>query len=182
MANTNNTVEYIVNILLHIFILLTLLSVLYWFVISKTESTSLQKEITTNVGNLFTNIENSLTPIQKLEAQGLAIVSRPGLNILEKIYSNPEPKIYVNNDWLVVSNILYIFIIFAVLATILLTLKYGCGINNFPIYEMLKENLATFTIVGIFELLFFFFVALKYSPTMPSKFINSVFQDIKQNI
>ena len=93
MANTNNTVEYIVNILLHIFILLTLLSVLYWFVISKTESTSLQKEITTNVGNLFTNIENSMTPIQKLEAQGLAIVSRPGLNILEKIDSSIFSKI-----------------------------------------------------------------------------------------
>ena len=53
---------------------------------------------------------------------------------------------------------------------------------NIGLLEILKENLLVFFLVGTIELLFFIYIALKYSPVKSSDISNNIIDRIEYNI
>ena len=174
--------EIIVNILLHFFILFIILSLMFWLVISKMETQVITDEINNNISNYFDNAVQNMTPEQRVAAKQFAINADKPLEILSNIYSQPDKLTVNNNAWLRTTNILYGLVIFAVITTLLLTIRYVCKINDFPFIEILKENIALFTVVGIIEVVFFLKIGLRYIPTLPSAIVSDTLSDLRTKL
>jgi hypothetical protein len=100
---------------------------------------------------------------------------------IEKIYGISKNETSINNNWLIkftftINGLLILFII-----AILLVLYFE-GKRCTPILHILKENIMVFMCVAIVEILFFKFVAIKFVPAPPSYLINSVIDNIKNNL
>ena len=160
--------EKLVNILLHVLILFTILSVIFWLVISKVESKSITDELNNNINNYLDTFNGN----ESMETFSNDF-SEP-LSVLENMYSDPDEVTETNNSWLFKTNMLYILILVVIIASILLTMRYTCGITDFPILHILKENMVIFLFIGIVEVWFFLNIGMKFIPTKPSMIVNNV--------
>lgn len=174
--------ELIINILLHVFILFCILSLIFWFVISKLEKKSINDEINNNINNYFNNLKSNLSDEEKNDASKFLNNNNKLLEILNNMYSKKDLLNENSNNWLKQTDFLYAFIIFFVLITILITIKYSCGINNFPIFGIIKENIVLFIGIGIIELLFFINIGSKYIPNKPSEIIKNTITNFKKSL
>ena len=174
--------ELIMNILLHFFILFVILTCIFWFVIAKVETTAISKEIKRNINHAFIDIKKNIKEENKEILKKTIETSKPALNILKNIYSDPDQVVINSNKWLLESNILFCIIIFVIILTMLLTMLFVCKITDFPFLYILKENLILFLLIGCFEIYFFLNVGMKYIPTEPSAIINNFLGDIKNNL
>lgn len=174
--------ELIINILLHVFILFCILSLIFWFVISTLEKKSINDEINNNINNYFNNLKSNLSDEEKNDASKFLNNNNKLLAILNNMYSKKDLLNENSNNWLKESDFLYAFIIFFILITILLTIKYSCGINNFPIFGIIKENIVLFLGIGVIEVLFFINIGSKYIPTKPSAIIKNVINNLEKSL
>ena len=174
--------ELIINILLHVFILFCILSLIYWLIISKLEKKSINDEINNNINNYFNNLKSNLTIEEKNDASTFLNNNNKLLNILNNMYSKEDLLNENNNNWLKETDFLYAFIIFFVMITILITIKYVCNINNFPIFGIIKENIVLFIGIGIIEVLFFINIGSKYIPSKPSAIIKNTITNFKKSL
>jgi uncharacterized protein involved in cysteine biosynthesis len=171
--------ELVVNIILHILILFSILSLLFWLIIRKLETNSLTDEVSNNISQYFDNLKNNLSETDKKNAKNIIGDNNKILDILKDIYSKPSQNNIINNNWLLYSNILYILLILGILLCIVLTIRLVCNYNTFPFWHIVKENMIIFLFVGLIEVFFFFNIALKYIPTKPSLLINSIINSFK---
>ena len=160
--------EKLVNILLHVLILFTILSVIFWLVISKVESKGITDELNNNINKYLDTFKDDSD--MKTFSNNF---SEP-LDVLENMYSDPDEVTESNNAWLFKANILYILILVVIIVSILLTMRYTCGIKDFPILHILKENMVIFLFIGIVEVWFFLNIGMKFIPTKPSMIVNNV--------
>jgi len=178
--------ELVINILIHFFILFTILSCIFWILIRKIETKTITNEINKNINKGFTGlkekIQNTYSQDNKDNIKKCITENESLLNILNNSYSKPDTLTTDSNSWLFKTNILYIFIIASILITMFLTVIFTCQISNFPFFDILKENLVLFTIIGGIEIYFFLNVAIKYIPTLPSSVIENVILDLNNNI
>jgi len=175
-------IELIVNILLHVFILFGILSLIFWFVISKLEKYSINNELNNNINNYFNNLKEKLSPAEKDDASIFLNNNNSLLNSLNNMYSKPDSMNENSNSWLQKTNFLYAFIIFFILVSILLTIKYVCNINNFPLLGIIKENIVLFLGIGIIEVLFFLNIGSKYIPTKPSSILQNTIINLNNSL
>ena len=175
-------IELIINILIHVFILLGILSLIFWLIISKLEKQSINDELNNNINNYFNNLKSNLTETEKEEASKFLNENNQFLITLNNIYSKPDQLNENSNNWLKKSNFLYIFILLFVLISILLTIKYVCNINDFPILGIIKENIVLFIGIGLIEVLFFINIGSKYIPTKPSAIIKNTITNFKKTL
>lgn len=175
-------IELIVNILIHVFILLCILSLIFWLIISKLEKKSINDEINNSIDNYFNNLKLNLTDQEKTDAETFLNKNNYILETLYKMYSKPDKLNENNNNWLEKNNFLYSFIIFSILISILMTIKYVSNINNFPILGIIKENIVLFLGIGIIEVLFFINIGSKYIPTKPSAIVQNIITNFKNSL
>ena len=175
-------IELVINILVHVFILFCILSLIFWLIISKLEKQSINDELNNNINNYFDNLKHNLTNNQKNDALKFLNKNNEFLIILNNIYSKPDQLNENNNDWVKKSNFLYLFILFFVLISILLTIKYVCNINDFPILGIIKENILLFLGIGVIEILFFINIGSKYIPSKPSVIIKNTITNFKKSL
>jgi len=168
------TIEVIVNILLHVFILFTILSIIFWCVISNIESKGITGELNKNINDFFDNSDSSTKNILKTFATG----SKAELDFLSKLYSKPDELTTNSNSWLFQANILYILILFVIIVVIVLVMVFVCNDTDFPILYILKENIVIFVFVGLVEMWFFLNIGMKYIPTKPSMIVTNVKNDL----
>ena len=168
-------IENIINIILHVFILLLILTLIFWVVITQIEKQEINNLIENATDSAFSN--TVLSP----EEKDIVTTSLPSLQRLATKYSNPDPLIESNNSWLLLVNILYVAFIFISLISVLLTMSFVCGLKNFPLYGIVKENIVFFTILAVIEVLFFYYIALKYVPILPSDVTKSSINEIQNN-
>jgi uncharacterized protein involved in cysteine biosynthesis len=172
--------ELIVNIILHVLILLSILSLLFWFVITKLEKDNITKEVNNNISDYFDNLKENLNEKDKNDIKNIIKNSNNVLEDLKKLYVKPSENNETTNRWVLYSNLLYILLILGILLTIVLTIRLVCKSNDFPFWHILKENIIIFTFVGMIEVFFFLNIALKFIPTKPSLIINSVLNSLKE--
>lgn len=167
-----------INILLHVIILFTFLSLFFFLYISKVEQELLRGEINTIVHDaLLSQLEAVKNPMFQEGAAQLV----PVLQKLQALYRNPDPFTTERNI-LVKFSSLYIFLILAsILLTVVLTIKYGCG-HNIKLWKVILENIVIFMLVAASEYTFFIKIAIKYVPTKPSLIIDSIIDEVKNSL
>ena len=174
--------EVNVNILVHVIILFSILSALFWIVISKVETNAIGNEINNNIENATNQLKTTLTDDQKKIYNNFVNKSQPQIEILKNIYNQPSKVVVKNNKSLFAGNLIMIGGLIAILIAVLLTIRLGCNITGFPFLQILRENFIVFLGVGAIEALFFLKVAMKFIPTKPSQIVTNLTTDLQNNL
>ena len=172
------TATYIaLDVMIHILILFTFLSVFFFMYVSKIETTAFQEEIGSNLeksvtGILDKNRKDVLPTINKL---------RPVLSQLQNMYSAPLSYSSEKNRLIKFTSVFIILLLLCAILSIVITLKLDCG-KNTGIWHIVIENSVVFIFIGIVEYWFFTNVAMKYIPTSPSLMVDTMIDTVKQEL
>jgi hypothetical protein len=172
--------ELSINVLVHILILFSILSLLFWFVISKLETKTITNEVEDSIDTVFDSYYRKLDSAQKIQLKNLVDSNKETLQTMEAVYSEPDKVNATKNQWLLYVNILYICLLFLVLVSIVIVLRLSC--SSPPILGILKENIILFVFIGIIEVLFFLNVAVKYIPVKPSFMSQVSLETVKNSL
>lgn len=160
-------IDFIVNILVHMFIILLVLTFLFWNVISKKETTIITNEFVNNINRGFEGLDETLNPSQKDRIRQVVNDIRPGLNVFKKYFSKPDKTFVAKNKCLKDSNFRLV-LMFLILILTVCTIYHFAAHSNVHIFTILKENLFIFAIIAIFEYIFFKNIADYFIPIKPS--------------
>ena len=155
-----DTSNLLINVTLHVFLLFVFLSILFWTVISPTETKFLTSELNKSINDIDYQEE----------------VPKEVKDYLLAIYDTKNITQNKNNSMLLLLNVTIIVLLLIILVTQIIfhhlrggTVEYG---------EIILENIIILAFVGIIEFLFFRNIASHYIPVKPSYMTNI----IKQNI
>lgn len=160
-------IDFIVNILIHMFIILSVLTLLFWNVISKKETSIITNEFVNNINNGFESLDETLNPYQKDRITKVVNNIRPGLNIFKKYFSKPDKTFVAKNKCLKDSNFRLLIMFIILILTVCIIYHFSAK-SDVHIFTILKENLIIFAIIGIFEYIFFKNIADYFIPIKPS--------------
>lgn len=172
------TATYIaLDVMIHILILFTFLSLFFFMYVSKIETAAFQEEIGSNLeksitGILDKNRKDVLPTINKV---------RPVLSQLQNMYSAPLSYSSEKNRLLRFTSVFVILLLLCAILSIVITLKVDCG-KNTGIWHIIIENAVVFIFIGIVEYWFFTNVAMKYIPTSPSLMVDTMIDTVKQEL
>jgi predicted PurR-regulated permease PerM len=181
---TNSNSNYILNIILHIFILFTFLTIFFFLYISLLE----KKELNDQVENIITKqTSDVLSNIDKIDKK---INKKPEIqwkeinNISKKLYQNnikEDPDVSKHNKFLFK---LALGIIISLFLLIIFLFVYFSYYRKFNINtkRILLENLIIFSFIGLIEYLFFTYIASTYIPVTPEFFTTTILDRIKSKI
>ena len=185
-AQIDGHTAFAVNVVFHVLVLFTALTLLFKFVVSPTEVDALQG----NVNNLISqNMSSVLASGNKSSGNTLKPLLQalePELQVLAATYEGPSDAVRIQNQWIFGAAFFIIGILVAVLLTMLLTLRTSCRGNTTKLMVsawppgILLENLLIFAVIGGAEYGFFSLVASKYVPVMPSEILTDVITYTKQ--
>jgi hypothetical protein len=185
-AQIDGHTAFAINVVFHVLVLFTALTLLFKFIISPTEVDALQG----NVNNLISqNLPGVLTQANTSSQNTLKPVLHalePELEVLAATYDGPSDAVRIQNNWVFGAAYFIIGILLAVLLTMLLTLRTSCRGNTTKLMlsgwppGILLENLLIFMVIGGAEYGFFSLVASKFVPVMPSEILNDVIAYTKQ--
>ena len=161
--------KFYLNILMHVSLLMTILSILFFAVIMPAERKALRSQISTGVTNV-------LTPLLAPGSQFVPIINKvptPMLNNTLKSFQTPEFYIADTNDRLVALAATMCVLLWLMFLGSYLSLRFSCGFCP-ELVSLVLENLVTFLCVGLIEYGFFTRIALHYVPTLPSFFVTNI--------
>ena len=182
----NNKQQYNINfsldIVIHILILFTFLTVFFFAYVSKLEKQSLDNTVTKTINDNTYNFLNEFDQISnKYDVKvDWNIVN----NIADNLIKNSQgevPEIKKNNDRLFKGSMIAISIGFILFIISIIVLKYFL---NYEIHigHIILMNVIIFSITGLIEYLFFMNVASKYIPVTPDVISNTMLERVKKNI
>ena len=159
--------ELFFKVLLHILILFILLLSLFWLLISKVQANLLTNAVESSLTNLIKDFKNSYsTEKPSFQFKQYADLEEA----LEKELSKEDELMSNNNSH--VKNLGYVYVIlFIIIVLTFLGTLYGVNDSSakkFPVWFIIKENIIIFIFIGIIEAMFFYYIAMKYSPVLPS--------------
>ena len=175
------TYELSVNIILHMLILITLLSFLFWFYIKNVAKEAITHEINDNINKSFEKLKEKITSEQKQVLKTKMNENKNIIDVLDKIYAKENPVIKTHNDWLSVLIVLSVMFMLVLLISVSYTMSLGCQ-RKVDFKMILLENITLFLCIGVVEFLFFTRIAVKFVPTKPSLIVNSFLETIKTNL
>ena len=174
--NTSKTITTSVNILVHVIILFSFLSVFFFMYISKIESDAFKSELGSLVSNEITNMLDK-NPAIVFELSEI----KPVITKFTKMYEKPMRSSLERNIMVKLLAAFTIIILVGILLTMVLTVTYECK-EKVDMSHILIENIIIFTFIGVVEFLFFTRVAIKYVPVLPSTMINTMIEATKESI
>jgi len=180
LKNSFTDVNFNINLILHSLILFTFLTLFFTFFISKVSTQVFNDEISNltehSLGDKINSIKDNtlvkntmdILPIDKLIAN----------------YEKPDKAADMSNKGLLNTVFFVNILLWLGLIIVIILLKYNCN-SELNIKEILLENAAIFSVVGIIEYFFFTRIALKFVPVQPSfiskQFLESVKSEIQNN-
>lgn len=188
---TSNTINLIINIILHVLILFSFLTILYFSVIAPLEKKSFEDEIKNQIksslSEQLTDFKNESeyteqicnivnTKIQDENGNEVPIIDQLINNL-----SDESPIITEHNKWITGTAISIISILLIGVIIYINTLSSTCC-KQMNIGYIIKENIITFIFIGIVEYLFFTQIAFKYIPAPPSTLVNSLINNFKDSL
>ena len=162
----NHYINFFYSLIFHIFILFTVLSIIYWLVFSKTDNRKLYD-------NINKTIENDISDI----TINRNLLSEETYDTLSKLYSNDNEFKIQNNKNILTLNITIIVFLLLLFVLTLFTRYVICG-NSINIGKIIVENVIILALVAIFEILFFRYFTNDYVSILPSE----ITELIKENI
>jgi len=167
---SGHNTHLLISITLHIFLLFTFLSIFFWLVIRKVETTSINNELNTAIDSNIKNLN-----IKK------RIIPDNVFNYLNKVFSQESPEVKKNNYWVFFYNISIIIFLLLTLILVIIVLKLSCG-HCLSIWEIISENVFILLLVGAIEYMFFTYIASKYVPVLPSYLPTILVNDLKEKL
>ena len=166
--------KFYLNILMHISLLMTILSMLFFTVIMPAERNALKNEIENGLSTFLTPL---LTPGSPF---AIVLDNIPTSLLKQSLQGFNTPDFYISdmNERLVAQAVTMCVILVLMFVGSYVALRFSCGFCP-EIVSLILENLCTFAFVGIIEYLFFTRVALHYVPTLPSFFVTSILEETK---
>lgn len=164
------------DLLIHITFLILIFVILFLFVISKMEKKGLLSEIKIQLHNhIDNNIKNKLKIIKNTK--------QTELETIKNIVNNKTNTVtYWYNKKL--KTILITILIFTL---IIFVVNFYSAINNKNItvknfFKLLLENLLTFLLIGMIEMIFFLNVGIKYVPLKSTFIVNKFIENVNNLI
>jgi hypothetical protein len=168
-----------VDLVLHILILFTFLTVFFFVKVSKMTETTLNNELASLVDE---NMKETLDNLSEEQKEVLKSAIKPlNLQSLMNYYKNPDLVMKVNNNWCLATSVIIIIGIFLLFLSSFVILRYVSG-KDINILHLIGENVVVFTLIGVVEMLFFYNIGVKYIPVLPSKNIITVIETLKEKI
>jgi len=171
----NSSTEFNINIIIHIVILFTFLTVFYFLFASNLAREHFNDEIEKLIKSNINNFTDKLT----LEQRNILKIVLNYDYKLKNRYSMPDAYVEEHNRWIknsAIELIVYSIILLVVVLSIIYYKTPGVIIN------MLVENIIIFIFIGIVEYFFFMNVALKYVPASPSLLVRTLLTKFKESI
>jgi hypothetical protein len=166
-----------INIGIHVMILFCILSCLFYFLISKVETSTINGELTSNIDDIVESLTQDPEISSYLNGQAqTAIASK-----LKEAYIKPNEVATTNNKWLFRSVIIANVGIFLIILIVILLLVINCN-ECISIWHIIAENIGTFLLVGVIEILFFLKVAIQYVPVHPDIVSNTFLNEMSKNL
>ena len=172
-------IEFLLNLILHIIILFTVLTIFFFVYVRTLLKASYENEIDDILGNQFQKKLYELDDdVQKNIRDLLKDVN---FNSYLDKFDETNSYVLINNKWLAVVCIL-IFVFFVCLfLTIYFFVNKTCGVC-LDIRSVIYENLCLFSIVGLIEISFFIFIAVEYVQVSPTVMLDSFLSDISAKL
>ncbi len=167
------------NVVLHVFILWTLLIAFFFVYISKVIRESMQNQIGGQIDDAMDKSFDEIPDVQKLRLK--IVLQNMPLDEMIEVFSQETDAVTVNNRWLmIVSALISLFLILS-FVIILVVLKYSSP-TKVSASHILMENAIVFTIIGAVEFIFFMYIALKFIPVLPSVATTTIIERLKKNM
>ena len=178
-----NTDLLVVDIFVHVIILLGILLTFFVLVISKIETQELTGQITnqinTNLPKLYDEINTNADGQFKNLVRGLNKGDDKSIfSIMTRYYDKPDAATKSENSIPIIGALIVLLALSGGLVAIWAVLRYSCS-KCIPLGRIIFENIVLFGCIGIIEILFFKFIAVKYVPTLPSYFVNETLKSMK---
>jgi ABC-type multidrug transport system fused ATPase/permease subunit len=178
---TSKRTTFYFGALLHVFILFSILTVFFIFVISKTEREALQDQLKDNISKLVSSELTSTNKSSKGKLCHTLQKSTSALDGLSRLYSLPDETTQIYNQGLIRSTLIVAVALFIILVAVYVTLRKSCGLCS-DIKHLLIENTIIFACVGFIEYQFFKKVASQYIPVPPSTLVKNFITNLKTGI
>jgi energy-coupling factor transporter transmembrane protein EcfT len=168
--------QFILNIMIHVCILFIFLYIFFFLFISKKGEDVLNENIKSlsndSVNEILKEIDEKFgknIDWKNLREKCLYIKNNPNNEINKSI--NDNNNYYKNIGMYIIISLIIIIFIF-----------YFSVRNNVNIFEVLRENLLTFILIGLIEYIFFVNIASKYIPSYPATIETIILERSKENI
>lgn len=158
------------NIVVHVIILFTILSLFFFLYISTIMKNAFKGEFDHLGRELAEKLKDAPPKVKQ------AIATLP----LEKaavLYSVPDPVNEMNNKWLQRVPI----ILFAAMMLVLITSYLACD-YCYDFKSLWVHNIIIFAFIAVIEFGFFYFIASKFIPVAPSVLVTAAIDRIKTKI
>jgi hypothetical protein len=173
---TSSFTQSSANILVHVIILFTFISMLFFVYISKVESEAFRNELGSKIEDTINDlIDKNPQVLEKIS------IAKPFIEKLMKVYDKPMRSTIEHNITIKLMSMFTVLILLGILLTIIVTVTFECG-ENIPIGHILVKNIIIFTFIGIIEFMFFTKVAIKYIPVSPSTMVDTMISVAKSTL
>ena len=180
-----------INITLHVLILFTFLTILYFFVIAPLEKDAFEKEIKDQIKSSLNEQLSELRDDSEVDRKLCTIINYKTKDengnevlVIDELLnelSTSSTEITEHNKWITGVAIAIVSILTIGLIFYVNTLSKTCC-KQMNIGYIIKENIITFIFIGLVEYLFFTQVAFKYIPAPPSTLVNSLIDNFKESL
>lgn len=169
------SINFFINGIVHILILLTILSVFYFVYISNLARDRFHDELADVINNNLTEAIEKADKDQTIKNK----LKTLDLKRISAYYNKNSETTDLENGWLVKATVGILLMITLTLVIVLFVVKTFC--KKIPFSSILKENAIMFGLIGLVEVAFFFFIARKFVPTKPSLVMQSFVDSLKNN-
>lgn len=179
ILHLDQPLSFTINLLFHVFILLTFLTIFFFKYISKLTESHLDSELKSMIS---IQTDQFMLHVDKQDTQKLIrwdVVNNLSTNMIRDSKQNVQ-YIADNNENLY-NNSMCVLYMFVVLIIMLVTYFMFRGVD-LNLKFILLENFVIFAFVGMIEIYFFLNIASKYIPILPDDVAKSVFSRLKYNI
>lgn len=169
--------SFILNVLLHGIILFIILLIFFKLVVSNIYTSSFNDNVSNlisdNINKQFINIDTETNGAFKKTL----IENKEILEILQRQYGEPDEVSETNNKWMYYYSCMFIFSMIAFTISYIIVAKHYS--NNLHAIDVIKENIITFVLIGLIEVIFFLKISENYNPIPPSLIVNTFYDGLK---
>ena len=167
------TTEELWDTLIHVCILSTVLSILYWTIIEPVSEKALKREVNNAISKAIEKLNVPPAPLVRKSADFL---DKP-LELME----DQDPVTAQNNKVVKFANVAVVLVMWIALFGGSWIMQNKCGME-IPMKKLLVVNVVLFGIIGIVEYMFFSRVGQKFAPIAPSTVASLFLENVRKKL